>query len=193
MVEFISGILRAQKPAEVIVEVNGVGYGVLIPTSTYERLPPKNEKVKLHTHLYVRDDALRLFGFATEPERAVFRLMITVAGVGPKIALAALSAMSPRELRRHIMAKDSPMLTRIQGVGRKTADRLVVELHDRVAALMLEDTVPEGSAQARADALAGLETLGFTRAAAERRLRMVQRKHPTATTASDLIRLALQA
>ncbi len=192
MVEFVSGILRVKKPAEAVVEVNGLGYSVLIPTSTYERLPEKNENVRLLTYLHVREDALRLFGFSTKAERTLFKLMISVAGVGPKVALAALSAMSPTDLRRNIITKDSQMLTCIPGIGRKTADRLVVELHDRVSELGVEDMKPGGIAQDRADALAGLETLGFTRAAAERRLRVVQRNNPTATTASELIRLALR-
>ena len=174
------------------MEVNGLGYSVLIPTSTYERLPEKNENVRLLTYLHVREDALRLFGFSTKAERTLFKLMISVAGVGPKVALAALSAMSPTDLRRNIITKDSQMLTCIPGIGRKTADRLVVELHDRVSELGVEDMKPGGIAQDRADALAGLETLGFTRAAAERRLRVVQRNNPTATTASELIRLALR-
>ena len=121
------------------------GYSVLIPTSTYERLPSKNENVRLLTYLHVREDALRLFGFFTKAERTLFKLMISVAGVGPKLALAALSAMSPTDLRRNIITKDSQMLTCVPGIGRKTADRLVVELHDRVSELGIEDMEPAAS------------------------------------------------
>ena len=192
MVEFIRGILTSSQPAEVIIEVNGLGYGVLIPTSTFEQLPPKNESVHLLTHLYLREDVLQLFGFYSEAERSLFRLMIKVRGIGPKTALGALSAMTPSELSTNIAARESARLTRIPGIGRKTAERLVLELHDKMVELGEAGTAPSAAAQQRTDALAGLETLGLTRAAAERRLRIVQRKHPEVTAASDLIRLALQ-
>ncbi len=192
MITYVSGKLKEKRPAEAVVAVNGLGYSVFIPTSTYERLPSQGEEVKLLTYLYVREDALRLFGFATEAERVLFMLMISVVGVGPRLALAALSTASPQELRQYILQNNSQMLTRVPGIGRKTADRLVVELRDRVDALALGDARPTSFAQDRSDALAALETLGFTRAAAERRLRVVQRKHPSVTAANELIRLALQ-
>ncbi len=192
MIEFVSGRLRGRKPAEAIVEVNGVAFKVLIPTSTFNRLPPPDAEVKLLTYLHVREDALQLFGFSTLAERTLFVLMIRASGIGPKLALAALSAMNPAHLCEHIRSGDSQMLTRIPGIGRKTADRLVIELRDRIDEVIVDDAVPSPSAQARSDALAALETLGFTRVAAERRLRGVQRAHPEVNAADALIRLALQ-
>ncbi len=192
MIASVAGVLRSKKPAEAVIDVGGVGFHVLIPTSTYAELPAEGSKVRLVAHLHVREDALRLYGFFSDAERQLFRLLISVAGVGPKLALAALSAMSPARLSHSIITKDNALLVRIPGVGRKTADRLIVELHDRVSALGSPDMKPGPRAQGRADALAGLETLGFSRAAAERRLRIVERKHPEASEASELIRLALQ-
>jgi len=194
MIAFVNGKLVEKRPAEAIVEVNGVGFNLLIPTSTYERLPIPAKNVMLLTYLHVREDALLLFGFSTDAERALFRLMISVAGVGPKLALAALSAMSPEELSQSIASGSNKALVRIPGIGRKTADRLIIELRDRMDTLVLDDADTKGNQTAleRADALAALEALGLTRVAAERRLRKVQRKNPDVTSASDLIRLALQ-
>jgi Holliday junction DNA helicase RuvA len=197
MIAYVSGKLAARKPTEIIIDVQGLGYRLLIPTSTYEALPGIGEPALLFTHHYVREDAQTLFGFATEAERTLFEVMIGVSGVGPKLALAALSAMSPAELRDRVLENDVGFLTRIPGVGRKTAERLVVELRDRLARI----DVPTGGvlggdsdvrAAARADALSALEALGLSRAAAEKNLRKVLRAHPGLQSAEELIRLALR-
>ncbi|HEX7071294.1 MAG TPA: Holliday junction branch migration protein RuvA [Rhodothermales bacterium] len=199
MIAFLRGRVAEKKPAEVIVDVNGVGYRAFIPTSTYERLPAVGEEVHLLTHHHVREDAENLFGFMTAAERTAFETMLGVTGVGPKLALAALSAMSPTDLRRHVVAGEIAFLTGIPGVGRKTAERMIVELRDRFAALDgLSDLGTAGSATtpgdsaARADALAALEQLGFTRAAGEKALRSVLKKYPDAVTADELVRRALR-
>ena len=192
MIAFISGKLVLKRPAEATIEVGGVGFNILIPTSTFERLPMLGEPVKLSTHLHVREDALKLFGFSSDSERTLFQLMIRASGIGPKLALAALSAMSPADLSHNISSGNNIALTRIPGVGRKTADRLIVELQDRVKELVLEETDSPQVDHPRADAIAALETLGLTRAAAERKLKIVERKYPDTTAASDLIRLVLQ-
>lgn len=192
------GKVAEKKPTEVILDVQGIGYQVFIPTSTFEALPAAGEGAKLHTHHHVREDAMLLYGFATRAERTVFEVMLGVTGVGPKLALAALSAMSPVELRDRILEGDARLLTNIPGVGRKMADRLVVELRDRLASVDLgEGGAPlsggsEGRAAARADALAALEALGFSRAAAEKNIRKVLRDHAGVQSAEDLIRLALR-
>ena len=198
MIAYVSGTLAVKKPTEAIIDVQGLGYRLLIPTSTFEVLPAAGQAAKLYAYQYVREDTLQLFGFATTAEREMFEVLIGVSGVGPKLGLAALSALRPVELRDHVLAGDSSVLTNIPGVGRKTADRLIVELRDRLARLDLGEAAAPLSggdaarAEARADALAALEALGFSRAAAEKNLRKVLRNHPGVQSAEDLIRLALR-
>ena len=198
MFAYISGKLAEKKPTEAVLDVHGVGYWILIPTSTYQALPAVGEAATLFTHHHVREDAVLLYGFATRAERTVFTAMLAVSGVGPKLALATLSAMSPTELRDHILEGDARLLTNIPGVGRKTAERLVIDLRDRFAHLDLgEGGAPlsggsEARAAARADALAALEALGFSRAAAEKNIRKVLRDHPGVQAVEDLVRMALR-
>lgn len=194
MITRLSGPVLEKRPTEVVVDVQGVGYLVLIPTSTFEALPDRGARASLFTHLHVREDAMTLFGFATTDERAVFQMMLAVSGVGPKLALAALSAMRPSEIRAHVAAGDVGFLTRIPGVGRKTAERLVVELRDRFEKLDLAGGGPVGTAAtgARGDALAALEALGYSRAAADKALRAVEKRHPEEDSVEALIRLALR-
>jgi Holliday junction DNA helicase RuvA len=199
MIAYLAGKLAEKKPTEAVIDVQGVGYFVLIPTSTYEKLPGVGEPTKLFTYQHVREDTLQLFGFATRSERSVFEVMLGVSGIGPKLALAALSAMRPSELRDRIIDGDVGFLTRIPGVGKKVAERMVVELKDRLAQVDgLEGGaaalggVDEARVLARADALAALEALGLSRAAAERNLRKVLRENTGIQTAEELIRLALR-
>ena len=199
MIAYVSGKLAEKKPTQVVVDVQGIGYSVQIPTSTYERLPAPGEEVKLFTYQHVREDALLLFGFGTRAERSVFGVIIGVSGIGPKLALAALSTMSAVELRDRVVDGDTAYLTRIPGVGKKVAERMVVELRDRLVHLEgLQQRTESGEAvtnvkdQARADALAALEALGLSRAAAERNLRKVLRSEPEIQSAEELIRLALR-
>jgi len=199
MITYLSGKLIEKKPTEAVIDVHGLGYHLFIPTSTFEGLPATGEAVKVFTHFYVREDAQLLFGFGTRAERSVFEIMLSVSGIGPKLALACLSSMRPVELRDRVLEGEIAMLTRIPGVGKKTAERLVIELRDRLAKLDLGElgAAPLGGgsevlAAARADALGALETLGFSRAAAEKSLRLVLRKHPGVQSAEELIRLALR-
>lgn len=197
MITYVSGTLAHKSPTDAVIDVQGLGYELLIPTSSYEKLPAVGKPAKLLAHHHVREDAAILFGFATEAERTLFRTMIGVSGVGPKLALAALSAMPPDTLRDHILEGDSSVLTRIPGVGKKTAERLVVELRDRLADLDEFEGGPatgggDASASMRADARAALEALGFSRAEAEKRIRKALRDHDGTTSAEELIRLALR-
>ncbi|MEM1042477.1 MAG: Holliday junction branch migration protein RuvA [Bacteroidota bacterium] len=196
MITYVSGTLAAKSPTDAVVDVQGIGYHVLIPMSSFEKLPAAGKPVKLLTHHHIREDAETLFGFATDAERTLFRTLVGVSGVGPKLALAALSAMSPEALRDHILEGDASVLTRIPGVGKKTAERLVVELKDRLASLDgFEGATAvggDGTASVRADARAALESLGFARAEAEKRIRKALRDHDGAVTAEELIRLALR-
>jgi holliday junction DNA helicase RuvA len=197
MITYVSGTLAAKSPAEAVIDAGGLGYAIQIPTSSYERLPAVGKPARLLTHFHVREDAQLLYGFATEAERSLFRTMIGVSGVGPRLALAALSAFPADSLRDHILEGDASVLTRIPGVGKKTAERLIVELRDRLADL--EDVAPPPAgetpdgASIRADARAALEALGLARAEAEKRIRRVLRDHDGELTAEALIRRALQA
>lgn len=197
MIDFVSGKLVSKKPTEVVIDVGGIGYKCLIPTSTFEKLPSKGQPVAVLTHHYVREDAITLFGFLSDEERTVFNLMLAVSGVGPKLALAALSALRPSEIRDQIIAGDSAMLTRIPGVGRKTAERLILELRDRFEKSDLSDDAvvssTGGNSSYRTDAMAALEALGLSRSAAEKAVITVLRKNPEINNAEDLIRLALRS
>ncbi len=198
MIAYVAGTLAEKKPTEAVIEAGGLGYRLLIPASSYDKLPAVGQPARLLATFLVREDAQTLYGFATDAERTLFETMIAVSGVGPKLALAALSAMSPAELRDVVLAGDAAMLTRIPGVGRKTADRLVVELRDRLARLDGLDAAGsvlggDGAVgQARADARSGLEALGLARAEAEKRLRQVLRQNPGVQSAEELIRLSLR-
>ena len=198
MYAFLAGTLVDKKTTEAVLDVGGVGYRLLIPASSYDALPDEGRPARLLTTFVVREDALVLYGFATDAERTAFETMTAVSGVGPKLALAALSAMSPAELRDTVVAGDAGLLTRIPGVGKKTAERLVVELRDRFAALDGLETVgalgggDDAGAAARADARAGLEALGLSRAEAERRLRKAIRANPGPQSAETLLRMALR-
>ena len=197
MYAYVSGTLAQKKPTEAVIEAGGVGYRLLIPASSYDKLPAAGQPATLQTTFIVREDSHTLYGFATAAEKTAFETLTGVSGVGPKLALAALSAMTPGELRDTVVSGDIAMLTRIPGVGKKVAELLVVKLRDRFAAIDgLEGTSVLGGdgavGQARADARAGLEALGLARAEAERRLRKALKAHPGTQSAEDLIRLALR-
>ena len=198
MIDYVSGSLASKKPTEVVVDVGGIGYRVLIPTSTFERLPEVGEDTKVLTYHHVREDAMTLFGFLSAEERRVFEMMLAVSGIGPKLALAALSALRPSEIRQRVLEGDAAMLTRIPGVGKKTAERLIIELRDRFEKDGLEEGESAGSTSTpdgnfRADAMAALESLGLSRSAAEKAVIGVLRKDPSIRNAEEIIRLALRS
>src|ERR687883_2254 len=180
MIAHLSGTLRAKHATSVIVDVGGVGYEVTIPVTTFYDLGEPNTPVQLRIYTHVREDALQLFGFRTERERALFTLLISVSGIGPKSAVAMLSGMSADEIVTAIRTNNYARLTSIPGVGRKTAERLVIELRDKMAALSspaLEEQLaaraagggaPVSEDTLREDALSALLNLGYQRAAAEK-------------------------
>jgi Holliday junction DNA helicase RuvA len=180
MIAHLSGTLLAKHATSVIVDVGGVGYEVTIPVSTFYDLGEPNSPVRLRIHTHVREDALQLFGFRTERERALFTLLISVSGIGPKSGIAMLSGMSADEIVAAIRTNNLARLTSIPGVGRKTAERLVIELRDKMAALsspaLEEELAAGGDAGAttqtedtlREDALSALLNLGYQKAAAEK-------------------------
>ena len=191
MIGSLSGILRDRDFTSCLLEVNGVGYELLIPLSTFDKLPLAGEKVFLLVHTQVREDAITLFGFATPEERDLFRKLIDISGVGGKLALNVLSAMPVTNFCAAVDAGDIKALSRISGVGKRTAERLVVELKGR-----LDNNNPAAaSAQtgtAAADACAALEQLGFKRDAVNKAVNALLGELPAAEqTTENLVRGAL--
>jgi Holliday junction DNA helicase RuvA len=178
MISHLSGTLLAKHATSVIIDVGGVGYEVTIPVTTFYDLGEPNSPVRLNVYTHVREDALQLFGFRTLRERELFILLISVSGIGPKSAVAMLSGMSADEIVTAIRTNNYARLTSIPGVGRKTAERLVIELRDKMAALSspaLEQELAAGASGAaqsedalREDTLAALTQLGFPKPAAEK-------------------------
>ena len=193
MIGHLRGRLVRKAPPALIVDVNGVGYELEAPMSTFYRLPEVGSEVELATHLVVREDAHLLYGFATEDERRLFRDLLRVTGIGPKIGLALLSGIDVDTFMRCVEAQDVDALTRIPGIGRKTAERLLIEMRDRIRALgQLPASVPvAGSvAGARAEAYAALVALGYRPVEVNRLLQGVEQE---GAGTEELIRRALQA
>ena len=193
MISFLRGTIVRKAPAEVVVDVNGVGYAVSIPLSTYEQLPARGEATIL-TWLHVREDLLQLCGFATEAEREMFRHLLGVTGIGPKMALAILSGLSVAGLRDAIAAGDEAALCAAPGVGRKLAARIIMDLREKIGkgAGPAAGHVPgtSGQMKLRSEAIVGLMALGHSRAAAEQALRRVVAESPDLPV-EELIRRAL--
>ncbi|HWJ05007.1 MAG TPA: Holliday junction branch migration protein RuvA [Steroidobacteraceae bacterium] len=199
MIGFLRGRLAAKHPPVLLLDVNGVGYEVEAPMSTFYNLPAVGAEVQLHTHLVVREDAHVLFGFGTERERSLFRELIKVSGVGPRIALGILSGASVDEFHRCVEAQDAAALTRIPGIGRKTAERLIVEMRDRLKALAtgqpfeVKGVAGAGGALApspQAEAFSALVALGYKPPEVTR---LLQKVDASVTTTEELIRHALRA
>ena len=173
MIAFLRGRVVDKQPNRVIVDVQGVGYDVHVPLSTFYELGEEGADVALRVYTHVREDALQLYGFLTELERQLFERLISISGIGPKLAIAVLSGMDPRDLVTAVQRADVARLTGIPGVGRKTAERIVLELKDRLAQIVMPaaaDAVQEaaGPDRLRADLLSALQNLGYHRPQAEK-------------------------
>lgn len=197
MIGSLRGTLLHKSATEILVDVQGVGYTLSIPLSTFEVLGNEQTTVTLLTYLHVREDALQLYGFASEDERAMFKLLMSVSGIGPRLAQGILSGIGVAELRSHIAQGNLGALTTIPGVGRKLAERFVVELRDKISRM---ETVPtflgagtDAKSRARFEALLALTSLGFTRPVAEKALRLAEQelrgKEPTVEA---LVKLSLR-
>jgi Holliday junction DNA helicase RuvA len=198
MISFLEGKLVESLPTQVTVDVNGVGYEVLIPLSSFDKLPSPGNSVKLLTHLAVREDAHVLYGFMTSPEREMFRLLInTVSGIGPKLALNVLSGMNVTALRGAVANGDVKALSQISGVGKKTAERIVVELKDKVGAAGAWEAASaarglSASDQKVNDAVLALMALGFKQVEAHESIRVALSLLGEKTTVEDLVRACLK-
>lgn len=196
MIGFLRGRLMAKHPPQLLIDVGGVGYELDAPMSTFYGLPATGAEVALFTHLVVREDAHVLFGFSTERERRLFRELLKVSNVGPKLALALLSGMSVDSFLICIEAEDADTLVRIPGVGRKTAERLLIEMRDRVKGLgasgvaMAPGAAAESPGGPQAEAYSALVALGYKPPEAIRLLKAVD---ASVQTTEEIIRRALQA
>lgn len=186
MIGRLRGSLVDKRPPSVVLDVNGVGYEVDVPMSTFYDLPALQAQVTLLTHLVVREDAQLLFGFLTESERTAFRQLIKISGVGARMALAILSGLSVQDLATAIAGQDSARLTRVPGIGKKTADRLLLELNGKLASPV--DADGGESAEPAADVLNALIALGYS----DKEARAATRSLPPAGSVSDGIRMALK-
>ena len=174
MISSLEGVLRYKSPDEVVVECGGVGYGVMVPLSTYGSLPDVGESIHLLVHTHVREDALQLYGFLRAVEKVLFRKLITISGVGPRLAIGIMSGLPSEELVDAIRSGDVKRLTRVPGVGKKTAERVVLELSDKLTELA-EFAPPSGKAPGPAarrnpvgdDVVSALTNLGYRAADAE--------------------------
>ncbi|MCF7970917.1 MAG: Holliday junction branch migration protein RuvA [Methylococcaceae bacterium] len=197
MIGFLRGKLVAKAPPILVLDVQGVGYEVEAPMTTFYNLPAMGETVQLHTHLVVREDAHILFGFSTEADRVMFRTLIKVNGVGPKLALTILSGQSADEFYRCIQDNDTAALVRLPGVGKKTAERLIIEMRDKLPAAdsatdntsAAEGGVTIPRSHAKQEAISALCALGYKPPEASK---MVQNIAQEDKTCEDIIRLALQ-
>jgi holliday junction DNA helicase RuvA len=168
MIGRLTGRLAAKAPDQLLLDVGGVGYVVHIPLSTFYELPEAESPASLWIHTHVREDALSLYGFLTERERALFLLLLGVTGIGPRVALTVLSGIPPAELVDALRAQDVRRLVAVPGVGKKTAERMVLELAEKVARLPGEAPVRAPAAAAADDVISALVNLGYRKADAER-------------------------
>ncbi len=198
MIGRLRGTLAEKQPPHLILDVNGIGYEVEVPMTTLYRLPTVGEPVTLHTHLVVREDAQLLYGFAEKRERELFRELIRLNGVGPKLALALMSGLEVDELVRCVQAQDTSALVRIPGVGKKTAERLLVELKDRfkaweampaTATFVVEPGSKTAVTSAENDAVSALISLGFKPQEASRAVSAIQEDD---LSSEEMIRRALK-
>jgi len=194
MIGRLNGILLEKQPPAILIDVQGVGYELEASMSTFYNLPECGEAVTLHTHMVVREDAQLLYGFFSSSERLMFRTLIKISGVGPKLALTILSGMSADDFSRCILDGDSKALTQLPGVGKKTAERLVVELKDRIEkddSIKLPGTATKVEKQENPvnDAVSALISLGYK---AQQASQMIRNMDVEGKSTEEIIRAALQ-
>jgi Holliday junction DNA helicase RuvA len=191
MIASVAGEVLVRRPDHVVVDAGGVGYRLAVSSETLKSVPARGKRVVLHSHLVPRDDALNLYGFSSEEERDLFLHLISVGGVGPKVALSALSGGPVRELLRAIAAGDAKRFQAVPGIGKRTAERIIVELREKIAGEIqgdADDAAADGPDEPRSEARDGLLNLGYTPIEAERLLDEV-----TGDTAEEIVQAALRA
>lgn len=198
MIAQLRGILVSKTSTEVVVDCGGVGYLASVSVATSARLPEAGERVTVLTLMVVREDAIQLFGFGSEAERDIFKLLTSISGIGPKIALGILSSIPLADLREIIANNNLAYLQKLPGVGKKTAERILVELRDKIGSIQTdsadESTTTSTRLDVRQEAVAALIALGYTRQVAEKAIRQVLSAEPGTTFSADvLIRQALRS
>ena len=188
MIGRLTGILVEKNPPQLLLDVQGVGYEVDVPMSTFYNLPATGERVALYTHLVVREDAHLLYGFGSEPERRAFRQLVRISGVGARTALSVLSGLSVAELAQAVTRQDTGRLIKIPGIGKKTAERLLLELKDKLGADLTTTVGVHRAAPVMSDALNALLALGYS----DKEAVATVKKLPEGLAVGDAIRQALK-
>ena len=189
MISRLNGTVVEKSTMEIIVDCNGVGYSVAVAVATSEKVT-LNENTVLFTHLAVREDAMQLFGFSTKQERDIFLQLISISGIGGKTALAILSAASVEELHSAITHKNSSFLQKLPGIGKKTAERIVLELQDKISSIAsssMVESLAQGISFVQNDALSAMVSLGYNKLVAEKAVRAAITEHPTRVWTADLL------
>lgn len=196
MIAFLRGVVAELALGEVVIDVNGVGYSIQVPDSTLTVMPSIGQQVHLNTCLVVREDSMQLYGFKTGSELALFRILTSVSGIGPKIGMATLSCYAPQYVQQYIASENISALTKVPGIGKKTAQRIILELKDKIAALpstMLADVeTVGGNVNLATDAENALIALGYSNGEAGKTVRQTISDNPEITDLSQLIKLALK-
>jgi Holliday junction DNA helicase RuvA len=195
MISYLRGKIAYKAPTQAVIDVGGVGYGVSISLVTYDQLATLGEEVRLFTHMHVREDRMELFAFADEDERAVFEMLIGVSGIGPSLALTILSGMSLRDLQEAIAYERVSELTGIKGIGKRTAERLVLDLRDKISLSMPTsegETQDEAGSAISEEAAMALVALGMTPPDARQAVRKAIERNGSDLTVQQLIKFALK-
>jgi len=193
MIAYVRGILDTKEPERVIIDVNGIGYEIFVPLSTYQKLAPVGSQVKLHTHYHVREDAINLYGFLSLEEKEVFELVLSISGIGAKVGLSILSYISVNEFRLAVAQGDVKTLTKVPGIGKKTAERMVLELKDKVGKIHIDEKMAKLLEMASTnDAVSALLNLGASQSAAEYAVYRAERLLGEEAKLEDLIASALK-
>lgn len=190
MIGYLCGTLLAKQPSEILLEVNGVGYEIQLPTTAFAQLPSVGERLPLYTHLSIKEDGHYLYGFVQENQRALFRALIKVSGIGPRIALAIISSIEPHLFTQYVQNNDVDALVRVPGIGKKVAQRLIVEMRDKLSIFTTNDSLHQPQVGTHvSDAISALVNLGYKKNEA---LRAVMKHQDKNISSAELIRLALK-
>lgn len=197
MIAYLEGKLVEKSPTQLILDVNGIGYSVRIPLSSYDKLGDKGSRTRILTYQYVREDALQLYGFATGSEKDLFELLISVSGIGPKMALGILSCISVEDFQNSVACEDLDILTSISGVGKKTAQRLIVELKEKLTGLELGagskiSEKERSEFKLQEEAIKALVSLGFNKLKAKEAVKRAQDETEEKLLLEDLIKRSLK-